>query len=134
MNVTDIDYSSVRRDSGDDEDDILTFSGSGTVKKGTILARDSVSLKLVPYVKGGSTNENGIPKAVIGYEVSAAGDKKVRVITAGKVDQDLLIIHTDGDGSNIDAAVIDQLRSFGIKPEKVEQLAHDDNPQDDLDS
>jgi len=96
--------------------ELLTFAGAATVLKGCILARDSVSLKLVPFVKGGSTNQNGIPKAVITYDVTAtgAGDIPVNALVGGKVEGGKLIINADGNGSNIDAAVIDQLRDYGI--------------------
>lgn len=67
-------------------DDVLTFAGADTFVAGTILARDSASLKLVPYVKGGVTNENGIPKAILTYDVeaAAAGDVPVRAGVAGE--------------------------------------------------
>ena len=55
------------------EDGIVTFSGAATLKEGTILARDSVSSLFVPFVKGGTTNENGIPKAILTYELTDAG-------------------------------------------------------------
>ncbi len=106
-------------------DELLTFGGAATVLAGTILARDSVSLKLVPYVKGGSTNQNGIPKAVVGYDVVAAGavDVPVRAIVFGKVNKQRLIINADGTGANIDGAVLDQLRAFGITPQDVLQTS-----------
>lgn len=106
-------------------DELLTFGGAATVVAGTILARDSVSLKLVPFVKGGSTNQNGVPKAVIGYDVVAAGagDVPVRAIVFGKVNKNRLIINADGTGANIDGAVLDQLRAFGITPQDVLQTS-----------
>jgi hypothetical protein len=106
-------------------DELLTFAGAATVLAGTILARDSVSLKLVPYVKGGSTNQNGIPKALVTYDVTAAGagDVPVRAMIAGKVNKTRLIINADGNGSNIDNAVLDQLRAEAIIPVDVLQTS-----------
>lgn len=110
-------------------DDLLTFGGAGTVLAGTILARDSVSLKLVPFVKGGSTNQNGIPKVIITYDVVAtgAGDVPVRAGVSGKYRKEKLIINADGTGANIDAAVLDQLRDYNLVPQDVTELNILDN-------
>lgn len=122
---TSIDIGSVALKEEQLRDELLTFAGAATVLAGTILARDSVSLKLVPYVKGGATNQNGIPKAVIGYDVVAAGagDIPVRALEKGEVNKRRLIINADGNGTNIDNAVLDQLRAFGIMPVDVQQLS-----------
>lgn len=127
--VENIDNGSVFIEQGQFEDGLLTFGGAGTVVEGTILARDSVSLKYVPFVKGGSTNENGIPKAVLTYDVTAtgAGDVAIRAGLEGYVRIDKLIIDADGDGSNVDAAVLDQLRDYGITPLTVTELNDYDN-------
>lgn len=110
-------------------DELITFAGADTFLAGTILARDSVSLKLVKFVKGGVANENGIPKAILTYPVTAtgAGDKAERVAIAGEFIKSALVIEADGDDSNIDAAVIDQLRSFGMIPVTVTDLSALDN-------
>lgn len=107
----------------------VTFAGAGTLLSGTILAVDSVSLKFVPFVKGGATNENGIPKAVLTYEVTAtgAGDVQSRVGVSGSYRKDLLVINADGDASNVDQAVIDQLRDYGLVPLDVQELNILDN-------
>jgi hypothetical protein len=117
MTKTTIDNGSVELEGGEFRDELITFAGTDTFAAGTILARDSVSLKLVLFVKGGSTNQNGIPKAVLTYPVSrtGAGDVKGRVLIA------------DGTDANIDAAVIDQLRDYGIDPVDVQQLGALDN-------
>lgn len=98
------------------EDDILTLAGADTLLAGTILARSSATGKLVLFVKGGSTAENGIPKVVLPYEltVAGAGDVAVRPLVRGQALTSRLVIDADGDSSNIDAAVRDQLRSYGI--------------------
>ncbi len=110
-------------------DDVITFAAAGTLAPGTILARDSVSLKLVPFVKGGTDNENGTPKAVLTYEVSAtaAGDVPARVAVSGEFRKERLVIDADGDDSNIDAAVIDQLRDYDLVPLDVTDLSVADN-------
>lgn len=129
ITITNNDLGSVIIEKGEFRDDLLTFGGAGTVVAGTILARDSVSLKLVPYVKGGATNENGIPKAVLTYDVTAAGagDVAIRDMVSGKLDASRLIIDADGDASNIDAAVLDQLRSYSLVAIDVTELSAYDN-------
>lgn len=129
LTTTNIDNGSVFIEQGQFEDGLLTFGGAGTVVEGTILAVDSVSLKYVPFVKGGTTNENGIPKAVLTYDVTAAGagDEVVRPGIEGCVRIDKLIIDADGDGSNVDKAVLDQLRDYGITPRTVSELNDFDN-------
>lgn len=111
------------------QNELLTFAAAETVLKGTILARDSVSLKMVPFVKGGTTNENGIPKAIVPCEVvaTAAGDISISALIGGKVRSGDLVIDADGDASNIDAAVLDQLRDFTIIGQETTQLAELDN-------
>ena len=111
------------------QDDTYTAAGAGTLAAGTILARDSVSGKLVLFVKGGSTNENGIPKAVIDYDVviAGAGDVYVQPITRGDVRFDKLIIAADGDNSNVDQAVRDQLRDYTILVRDVDEMNILDN-------
>jgi len=129
LTITDIDNGGVLIHGDAFADGLLTFGGAGTVLDGTILARDSVSLKYVPFVKGGTTNENGIPKAVVTYDVTAAGagDVAVRVLTAGDVRTDKLVIDADGDASNVDSAVLDQLRDYGIVASTVTELNSQDN-------
>jgi len=129
LTVENIDNGSVFIEQGQFEDGLLTFGGAGTVVEGTILAVDSASLKYVPFVKGGTTNENGIPKAVLTYDVTAAGagDETIRAGIEGNVRIDKLIIDADGDGSNVDKAVLDQLRDYGITPRTVTELNILDN-------
>ena len=114
--ITNVDLGSPEWANGEFRPDEITFGGAGTLLAGTILARDSVSGKLIPFVKGGSTNEDGIPKAVLTYDVAAAGagDEPVRVLVSGEVRKERLIILDDGDASNVDDVVIDQLRDYSI--------------------
>lgn len=129
LTITNVDLGNVILKDGEFRDDLLTFAGAGTVVEGTILARDSVSLKLVPFVKGGVTNENGIPKAVLTYDVTAAGagDESIRDMVSGSVRAERLIIDADGDGSNVDAAVLDQLRDYSLVSIDVQELNILDN-------
>lgn len=110
-------------------DSVLTLAGADSIAAGTILARDSVSLKFVLFVKGGSTNQNGIPKAILTYPVTStgAGDVPVRVAVSGKFRKERLIIDADGTGANVDAAVLDQLRDYGLVPVDVTELNIVDN-------
>lgn len=129
ITITNVDLGSVVLQDADFRDELLTFAGAATVLEGTILARDSVSGKLVPFVKGGSTNENGIPKAIVSYAVTAtgAGDVAIRAAVAGKYRKERLVINADGDASNVDNVVIDQLRDYGLVAIDVTELAALDN-------
>lgn len=111
------------------DDGLLTLAGAVTVKAGTILARDSVSGKFVLFVKGGTTNENGIPKAIMTYEITStgAGDVAIRPGIEGQYRKERLVIHADGNATNVDAAVIDQLRDYGLTPISVRELGSLDN-------
>lgn len=106
------------------EDGLINFSGADLLVRGTILARDSSTLKFRIFVVGGSTNENGIPKAVLAHDVEAtgSGDLAVRAIVEGNVNQDRLVIDADGDASNVTAAVRDKLRDYKITCSEVTQL------------
>jgi len=129
MTVTNVDLGSVILKNAEHRDDTITFAGADTFAEGTILARDSVSGKLVLFVKGGVANGNGIPKAVLTYDITlaAGGDSPARVMVSGEVRKERLIIDADGDDSNIDAAVIDQLRDYSIVAINVTELAELDN-------
>ncbi len=109
--------------------ELVTFGGAGTLLAGTILARDTSTLKLVPYVKGGTTNGNGIPNSVLQNALTAtgAGDLTANAIIGGQVRFSKLVIDADGDNSNIDNIVEDELRDFGIVVLDTTQLADLDN-------
>lgn len=51
----------------------------------------------------------------------------VRVLCEGEIARERLVIHEDGDASNVDAVVRDQLRDLGIVSTPVKQLAQLDN-------
>lgn len=124
MEVTDIDIGSLLLETGECEDGLINFSGADVLAAGTILARHSGTLKFQIFAKGGSSNGNGIPKGVLTYEVTAtgSGDVAVRVLVEGKVNKNRLVIDADGDDSNIDGAVLDQLRDYKITAVDVQQL------------
>lgn len=120
------------------QDELLTLAGADDLKEGTILARDSSSLKLRIFVKGGSTNENGIPKVVLAHRcvtgTSGSHNVSVRVINAGFVKKERLVIDADGDDSNVDKKVLDQLRDYGgIVALNAASLGRVDNPQPEPD-
>lgn len=129
LTITNVDIGSVILEEGKFRDDLLTFAGIATILEGTILARDSVSLKLVPFVKGGVVNENGIPKAVLTYEVTSvgAGDIPVRDMVSGSVRAGRLVIDADGDATNVDNKVLDQLRDFSLVAIDIQELNILDN-------
>lgn len=111
------------------KDELVTFAGADIYAPGTILARDSASGNMVLFVKGGVTNENGIPKAVLTTELEAtgAGDLPARVMVTGEVRTQKLVIDADGDATNVDAVVLDQLRDYGIIGRSTTQLGELDN-------
>lgn len=129
LTITNLDLGSVILGKAEHIDVEITFAGADTFAPGTILARDSISLKHVLFVKGGSTNENGIPKGVLTEEVVAggSGDEHARLMISGSVRKERLIIDADGDDSNIDGAVIDQLSDFGITSINKTELMKLDN-------
>lgn len=129
LTITNNDIGNVILQDAQFRDELLTFAGAATVLEGTILARDSVSLKLVPFVKGGVVNENGIPKAIVTYDVVAAGagDETIRAGVSGSYRKERLVIDADGDASNVDAAVMDQLRDYSLVPIDVQELNILDN-------
>jgi len=129
ITITNVDLGSVELEGAICRDELVTFAGTDAFVAGTILARSTATDKLVLFVKGGVTNGNGTPKAVLLYDIerTGAGDVKARVCVKGHVNKDRLIIDSDGDDSNIDGAVLDQLRDYGIVASNVQQLADLDN-------
>ena len=119
----------ILEDRNSQPDVIADPAGAKTYLAGTLMARDSVSLKLVPFVKGGSTNENGIVKTVLPCEIVSEGgaDIPVEVPTDALVRADKLVIDADGDGSNVDVAVLDGLRDYNITSEGVTDGSSYDN-------
>jgi hypothetical protein len=124
MTVTDIDIGDLQLERGEFEDGVFNFSGADTLVRGTILARHTGTLKWQLYVKGGSSNGNGVPQGILSHlvEATGSGDLPVRVMIRGLVNTNRLVIDADGDASNIDATVRDLLREHNITPVNVEQI------------
>lgn len=126
IDITNIDLGKVvlEAEADDFQDELLTFAGTDTFAAGTLLARSTT--KLIPHVAagGGAT----VVVAVLPYEVSrtGAGDVAIRALIGGKVNANRLLCD---NGDSITPAVLDQLRSAGIKPVVVSQLGNIDNPQ-----
>lgn len=129
LDITNVDTGSFELSGGEFRDELVTFAGADTFVAGTILARDTGTDKLVLFVKGGSTAGNGIPNSVLAHELVAtgAGDESGRVMIKGTVNLGRLVIDSDGDASNIDGVVVDELGARGITAIEVEQLAELDN-------
>lgn len=95
-------------------DDVIAAAATGTIKAGTILARNAAG-KLVLFVKG-AADTTGVPLAIMAYDlpVTAVGDVACRPAIAGGFRKERLIIAADGDDRNIDYAVLDALRDYGL--------------------
>lgn len=127
--MANIDLGRVELGSNEYETGVITFGGADTLAAGTILARSTASGKFIIFAKGGSTDGNGVPVAVLPNEVVAtgAGDVYARPVISGKVDFGKLIIDADGDNSNVDGAVKDDLRNVSIVPVTTTQMSNYDN-------
>jgi len=127
--VTNVDVGQIAIEVSDFEHHVWTAAGADTLVAGTIVARITSTGKWQIYAKGGSTDGNGIAKGVLTYDAVAtgAGDVAVAVLVRGTVNQDRLIIDADGDGSNVDETVIDDLLANGILAKPVGQLGQLDN-------
>jgi len=88
----------------------------------------SGSGKSVPFEKDGVGGAQ-VPKRVLTYDVTAAGagDVAIRSMVSGMVRLERLVIDSDGDASNVDKAVVDQLRDYAIIPKGVQELSELDN-------
>lgn len=133
MKVTNVDCGSVFLESSVTgfQPDELTVPANTTYKEGTILARSSATEKLVAFVDGGVTAENGIPKTVLSYDVendtSAPLDVPVRVAVEGKVRKPRLRIHPAITDAGVTRVIEDQLRVYKIIPTNTSDLSMLDN-------
>lgn len=116
-------YGNIELHGGEFRDELLVFAGAGTVAKGTILGRVTANGRLAPFATGASDGTE-VPVAVLTYPVTAtgAGNIAVRALVAGTVNKNRLIIHADGNGTNITNAILDKLRDMGIVPVDVALL------------
>ena len=110
------------------DDDTFLATGAITLTKGTILARETASGKLKAFVKGGAGGLE-IPTAVLDEDLVAtgAGDVPCRPLIKAFLRFEKLIIVADGDNSNIDATVRDQLRDYGLIVQDVTEMTSYDN-------
>lgn len=94
---------------------------------GTILALHSGDGKLYPFDPASVVNNLGIPAYVLTYPITvpASSESPVTVMSAGKVNQNRLVV----DGGVVSAATINLLLDRPIIPVDVKQLAKIDNPQ-----
>lgn len=122
ITVTNIDRNSPILEGGRYRDDVLVAAEATTFKEGTILTR--AAGKLAPYAAGGTG-----PVVVLTYDVvaSAAGDIPVRVAVSGDFRAEKLVLHADGDASNITVVELDHLRNFGFVAVDVQELNIPDN-------
>jgi hypothetical protein len=100
---------------------------TGTIAKGTILARNTSSKKFTTYSDSGSTGENE-PGAIMPYEETwtSTGDKTIRVLKRGTVAKADLVKHDDATA--IDALVYDKLvKNTGVLPVTAVDLSAYDN-------
>ena len=83
---------------------------------------------LVPFATDGAGGAQ-VPKSIATYEVVAtgAGNVAIRAAIAGKYRLQRLVIHADGDASNITGAVVDQLREYTLIPIDTQELGVLDN-------
>lgn len=110
------------------KDDTYVFTGALTIEEGTILARLTASEQLVPFVIGGSLGAE-IPVGIATEQiiVTGAGTPPTRILISGKVRKERLIVQADGDDSNIDQIVRDELQQAGIQAINVKELQILDN-------
>ena len=106
----------------------ITEGGTDFVAGDTFTMVVVANGKMVPFVIGGVAGA-GVPVEVVTYDVVAAGagDEPIRGMISGEVREEKLIINADGDGSNITAAILDQLRSAGLTAVSVGELNIADN-------
>lgn len=129
IEITNVDLGSSLLESEGAADGTIAFGGADVLVDGTILARDTSNDKFQIYAKDGVTNGNGIPVAILTYELEAtgAGDLPIRVVVAGRFRKERLVIDADGDDQNIDGQVRDELQQTGLVAIDTEQLAQLDN-------
>jgi hypothetical protein len=126
--ITNVDVGQIAIAVSDFEHHVWTAGGADELVAGTIVARLTSTGKWGIYAPAGTLGLE-IARGVLTYNAVAtgAGDVPVSVLVRGTVNQDRLIIDADGDGSNVDEAVIDDLNDHGILAKPVLQIAQLDN-------
>jgi Bacteriophage lambda head decoration protein D len=130
ITITNCDAGSVVVELGGTRDGLLvnTVASQVVFAEGTILAQHDTNGNLYPFDPDAVANDIEIPKFVLTYPVTigASTNAAVTVLTAGKVNQNRLVIH---DATPITNVHLNALRDFSIIPVDVEQLGSIDNPQ-----
>lgn len=123
--VTNVDVGQIGIGQCDVEHHVIAFGGADVLAAGTIMARIAASGKWGIYDTGGAGGL-GVAKGVLAYEVTAtgSGDVAADIIVRGTVNQDRLL---QDDGGAVTAAIIDELRGYGILAKPVKQLGVLDN-------
>jgi hypothetical protein len=108
------------------DDVTLSATGAVTYDEGTVLGFDKATGKYVATNTTVANAENAKAVLMGTAEYSGVGDKKVRAVIGGQVDEDLLIFVDGGDGIDTIPAGADdsfrtQLRSYGIVALKREE-------------
>lgn len=107
---------------------ILTDGSANFAAGDTFTLTVAADGKLVPFASDGVGGAQ-IPCAVLTYdaEKASSGNLPVRVLVGGQVKKERLVIDADGDDSNVNTTVIEQLREVGIVAISVTELAGLDN-------
>ena len=133
INITQIDNTPLSGLNAVFRDALLTAAGAVTYAKGTILAFNTATKKFIEYKPAGAGDET-IPVAILttesvfaGAGPAGAGDAAIRPQVGGEVRLAKLIIHADGDNSNVDAGVIQALQDYNVTVVDAAQLSAQDN-------
>lgn len=128
INITQIDNTPLSGLNAVFRDALLTAAGAVTYAKGTILAFNTATKKFIEYKPAGAGDET-IPVAILTTEsvFAGAGDAAIRPQVGGEVRLAKLIIHADGDNSNVDAGVIQALQDYNVTVVDAAQLSAQDN-------
>ena len=123
--VTNIDIGNIVLERAEFRDDVFASTVTDSFASGTILARDSVSGKMVAYAPLG-TNETNIPKGVLTYTLNTVDttDSRVRFMVSGVLRADRLLVHT---GEPVTKVMLDQLRDYSLIAMDFTELNIPDN-------
>ena len=129
--ITNQDTGSLTVFDGQYGDITLNAPGAVTYPKGTVLAFDASAGKWKATVSGTAAVANA--KALLAQETEfpGAGDKLVRGVIGGEVDDDKLVFDGADDLDTIPASAADsfrlQLRSYGIIAKPLAEQLNQDN-------
>lgn len=86
---------------------VLTYDDGATYVRGTVLALDTSSIKLVPFIQGGVTNGNGILYTILSEEIifpaASSGDAAVTTFKKGQFNELALVFRGAGTPDDIRA-------------------------------